>query len=73
MMKEQCAIGECNQPAKYSLYKTSWHDGSKAWLNVCSYHEYQIGNENMQRAGGRVTEETLADLRAMRTAGRIKG
>ena len=50
-VKGQCEVEGCNNLAKYGLYRTK-PNGKKEWLKVCIFHEGQIGDENMRRAGG---------------------
>ena len=57
-MKGQCEIGGCQKPAKYALNKL-YPDGKKRWLHVCKEHEGEIGNENLNRVGGHLTEKEL--------------
>ena len=50
MEREQCQIGGCQNPAKYSIYKT-YPDGKNRWLHVCKEHEKEIGDENVRSSG----------------------
>jgi len=45
----KCEIPNCQNPAKYALYKT-FPDGKKEWLHVCEKHDKEIGHENILRA-----------------------
>ena len=50
-----CQVEDCTEEAAFNLYKT-YPDG-KIWLNVCRSCEKKIGDENMERAGGRYKRE----------------
>ena len=47
----KCQVEGCPDKARYGIYKTITK-GHKVWLNVCSRHEIEIGDENLQRIKG---------------------
>ena len=55
---KQCEVNGCKRPAKWGLYKT-FPNGEKRWLRVCDGHEKEIGQKNLQRAGGRVIKSRI--------------
>ena len=55
-MKSLCQNDDCNNIAKYALFKT-YPDGSKKWIQVCDSCEQIIGMENLKRAGGRLSKK----------------
>ena len=61
-MTGQCKIEGCTNLAKYALYMTL-EDGKKVWLHVCRTHEKIIGDDNMRRAGGYISQKQLDEIR----------
>jgi len=47
----KCQVEGYHNKANCGLYKTDTK-GHKVWLNVCSRHEIEIGDENLQRIKG---------------------
>ena len=46
----KCEVDGCEHLAKWNLYKTM-PSGEKVWLNVCTKHEKEVGDENLRRIG----------------------
>ena len=40
-----CEVSKCTREAKYALYQLS---EDKKWLNVCTEHEQEIGDRNLE-------------------------
>ena len=67
-MTKECEMEGCQNKAHWALYYTDPKTGIKKWLHVCKKHEGIIGQENIERAGGYLTERTLDELRAIKGA-----
>lgn len=57
----KCQVNGCKETAKFALYKT-FPNGSKRWLNVCKQHDEEIGQENIQHAGGYIRKSKSGEL-----------
>ncbi len=56
MDKVKCQVEGCEALGVFGIYQTN-RDGTKEWIKVCDLHEKHIGRSNMNRAGGRYSEE----------------
>ena len=52
MINGKCQIRGCWGKAKFNLYR-ALPGGRKKWVEVCDKCEREIGDENMNRAGGK--------------------
>ena len=49
-----CEVSKCTRDAKYALYRITAAD--KKWLNVCTEHEQEIGDRNLEILKGGYNE-----------------